>query len=170
MKRALAIIALGLAAGCGGAEPPPTGDVFIALPTSFAGYREFTRFEVADSGQGGDVHVSGPRQLFINQMPSAGSTSFPVGTIIVKVVDNLESSFAMVKRGGGYNKNGANGWEWFELKDLPSGGVAFVWRGITPPIGEHYSGTSGGACNDCHAAAQGNDFVRSAPLNLGAIR
>ncbi|MFO0722455.1 MAG: hypothetical protein U1E65_01650 [Myxococcota bacterium] len=155
---------------CGGEEPTAMRpSVFIAVASSFEGYPAFTHFSLSAGDEAGSVHTAGPRELYINALPPAGSTSFPVGTIIVKTVSATDQTFAMVKRGGGYNAVGATGWEWFELKSLPSG-LAILWRGITPPSGEHYSGTQGGACNDCHAAARDNDFVRSTALNLGALK
>ena len=72
----------------------------------------------------------------------------------------------MVKRGGGYNAQGARGWEWFELAARPDDSLAIVWRGINAPQGEDYGGDPQGGCNDCHARAGRNDFVRSPGLRL----
>ncbi len=67
----------------------------------------------------GGLH-SGPLTTYINQTPAHGSTSFPVGTIIVKEQDDPALTdrqvFAMVKRGGNYNEAngmGAVNWEFF---------------------------------------------------------
>jgi len=117
--------------------------------------------------------------VFLNHRPPHGATSFSVGTVIVKEIfptdaadANGAKTFAMAKRGGNYNSSGAAGWEWFELDppqsinpDMPS----IVWRGVAPPAGENYGGSSGGTCNDCHSAARANDFVQSPPLQLADL-
>ncbi len=42
----------------------------------------------------------------------------------------------MVKRGGGFNAEGAVGWEWFELTERDDESVAIKWRGVSAPSGE----------------------------------
>ena len=74
--------------------------------------------------------------------------------------------FGRVKRGGGYNVGGANGWEWFELKNLDEQQSTIIWRGVGPPVGEMYAGDPNGGCNGCHGVASSNDFVLSEPLTL----
>ena len=80
---------------------------------------------------------------------------------------NAEPFFAMVKRGGGYNAQGASGWEWFELQNLTdgSGGVQIVWRGLGPPAGEVYGGDPNAGCNTCHRDC-GNDAVCAKSVRL----
>jgi hypothetical protein len=74
-------------------------------------------------------------------------------------------TFAMAKRGGNYNANGAIGWEWLELQEDASGNILIVWRGISPPAGEGYGGSVvGGSCNTCHGTAMANDYVKSTAL------
>lgn len=165
MKRAL-LITLSFI-GCGPApEPTPMGDVFIAFQTTFDGYETWHSKQVEGHIQG-ITHLSGPRTVFIKELPPAGATEFPVGTVIAKEMnDGSQQVFAMVKRGGGYNASGALNWEWFELKRVEGGTVRIVWRGVGPPAGEKYAGDPNGACNGCHAS-QENDFVRSVLLDGG---
>ena len=74
--------------------------------------------------------------------------------------------FAMVKRGGDYNAQGARGWEWFELRERDEGSIGIVWRGTNAPTGEHYGGDPSGGCNNCHDLALKNDYVRSRSVKL----
>jgi len=72
--------------------------------------------------------------------------------------------FAMVKRGGGFNAEGAKEWEWFELHNEANGGVTIVWRGVGPATGDAYGGVSTGGCNTCHGGAWRTDFAFSPKL------
>jgi hypothetical protein len=107
--------------------------------------------------------------VYLNQAPPHGSTEFPVGTIIVKDLGpgpgTAATTFAMVKRGGGFNEQGATNWEWFELQNNADASVTILWRGAEPPAGQAYSGEPT-ACNTCHGTAKSNDFVQSQPLQL----
>lgn len=159
-----AALALSFLIGCGpGASTAE--DVFIALPKDFVSFKTWQHFELPDSEVPNSPHTSGPRTVFINRLPAKGSSAFPVRTLIVKTIASGQA-FAMSKRGGDYNALGASGWEWFELRPATDGTPAIVWRGITPPIGESYSGIAGGTCNDCHAGAKTNDFVQTSVLRL----
>ena len=150
------------------------GSTFIAFQSDFVDFTNWDAFPIA-AGDSDGLHTGGERTVYVDPLPPSGSTSFPIGTIVVKTIgDGLgadDHTFAMAKRGGTYNASGAAGWEWFELTPGPDGTVdaepRIVWRGITPPQGEGYVGVTGGTCNDCHAAAAGNDFVHA--LNLGAF-
>ncbi len=189
MRPAASVLLAVLAAlcfACGGSTTPSeTCDadagpcVFIALASNFDGYRGWPHVDAgvgADTGpDGGDFHAEGVRTAYINQLPTrsadAGLSEFPVGTMIVKTQEHLNDggtghTFAMVKRGGGYNANGAHNWEFFEVQDDGGSPVTIVWRGITPPAGEGYGGTSGGTCNTCHQNAAANDFVQTPALEL----
>jgi hypothetical protein len=73
--------------------------------------------------------------------------------------------FAMVKRGGDFNSEGARGWEWFELEDVEDGGVLIVWRGVGPPADEGYGGDPLTGCNECHTPGN-NDCVLAPALDL----
>lgn len=169
-----AIVGAALLAGCGGGEADPTtgGGVFVAFPRDFDGFRGWTSFELgADQDDG--VTVAGNRKAYLNKIPPTGSTSFPVGTVIVKTIGEETAmpgqTFAMAKRGEPFNAMGAVGWEWFELTEIAGAPPAIRWRGVTPPAGEMYAGIAGGACNVCHAMGSANDFVPSAELSLSAF-
>lgn len=150
-----------LALACG--PEPSSGTSFIALDKDFQNYPSWQSYTF-DGGAVDSSHPAGPRTVFINQLPAAGSTSFDKGTIIVKVLDF--TTFAMAKRGENYNASGAAGWEWFELFKEPStGAVSIVWRGTGPPAGEKY-GKTGATCNQCHAGHTTNDSVMSPPLQV----
>jgi hypothetical protein len=173
-------------AACGsGGDPAETGPTFIAFAPDFAGFHEWPSSVAGrpDAGPGeplppdagppadGGVHdESVPKTVYI-KLPEGQvvGTEFPVGTLIVKEVDGGELTtrkiFAMVKRGGGYNKAGAKNWEWFELENVDAQSVRIRWRGIGPPAGELYGGDKGG-CSPCHSEAIGNDYVMSATLDL----
>jgi hypothetical protein len=157
---ALAVVTV---CACGAPPPPPTpGAGFIALDRDFAPYRSWE----ASSIEGAEidvVHTAGTRTVFLNRRPQSGATEWPVGTVFVKELSF--TTFAMVKRGAGYNTKGAQGWEWFELfNDTPTT-VAIKWRGLGPPLGENYS-KSGQTCNDCHGAHVDNDSVMSPGFRL----
>jgi hypothetical protein len=165
------LLVVGLLAGCGGASPSPGSrnndpsgtTTFIAQDGDFSGFENWTHFDL-DGALAGNAHVAGPRTIYVKQLPPHGSTTFPVGTMIVKVLSNGQI-LSMVKRGGDFNAQGAVGWEWFELGEF-RGGPFIVWRGVAPPTGEVYAGIAGGTCNSCHMAATANDSVQAAPLQL----
>lgn len=150
--------------------PPPdgTGEVFIALQSDFAPFRTWPVETVPTTDTG---HIAGDRQVYLNANPPAGAESFPVGTILVKTIrwEGGEDIHAMAKRGGGFNEDGAVGWEWFELALADDGTPVIQWRGASPPEGEAYGSLPGdatdtadtvtGDCNACHAGAADNDFV-----------
>ena len=161
-----------LASACGQTSPPDSQDSFIPLQKDFTGFRQWRAFDLG-VGQADAVHPQGRRIVYLNQSPPSGSTSFPTGTILAKTVTPDDGSpasiFAMAKRGGDYNSQGAIGWEWFELQDGSDGAELIVWRGITPPAGEGYGGVVGGACNTCHGQHADNDYVASSALMLSSF-
>ena len=174
MKYALAALVVLVttgAAGCGGGgDDPNAAGTFIAFARDFQGWETWTAFDLGEDQTDGVVFV-GRRRAYINQLPPSGSSAFPVGTIIVKTIAEEQpvpgQVFAMAKRGGTYNAQGATGWEWFELLKMSPNPPLIVWRGITPPAGEIYAGIAGGACNTCHMATTPmNDFVPSTELLL----
>jgi len=173
---AAATIAAGALAGCNGASDGDStpGDTFIAFATNFYGYRTWTKSVVEDTGATpASTHLSGTRIVYVNQVPPSGSAEFPVGTIIVKELGEGaigdRQVFAMVKRGGGYNQNGATNWEWFELQNIDEEKVKIVWHGVGPPAGEKYGGDPNGGCNGCHGGAADNDFVQTPALDLASF-
>jgi hypothetical protein len=169
-------IALLLLSACGpvATEDEPGGDPgsFVAFQRDFQGFTAWQRYDIGTEAPVGDglVHIAGKRTVYVNQMPVAGKGAFSVGTIVVKTMQSGET-FAQVKRGGTYNKSGAVGWEWFELKEV-NGEFVILWRGIAPPVGAcmtSYGGASGGACNGCHAAFGGNDYIGPNILDLSTL-
>jgi hypothetical protein len=154
--------------------PIPGGEAesFVAMQVDFARYASWESFPV-DTGDTG--HPEGDRIVYVNARPEDGATAFPVGTILVKTIawSGGLDVHAMVKRGGGFNPDGATGWEWFELVPADDGTPVIKWRGAEPPSGEIYQSLPGstdsgdavtGDCNVCHAAAIANDFVHTVPL------
>jgi hypothetical protein len=167
---------LGCSTASGGdaGESPTT---FVAYASDFAGFRTWASTpgvapgapQPAGSADGG-VH-SGTLTTYINRKPAKGSTSFPVGTIIVKEPDGPAITdrqiFAMVKRGGGFNVDGATDWEWFELRSVDAENVTILWRAI--PAGSEAYAANPNLCNDCHTMARANDFVWTAGLKLSSF-
>jgi hypothetical protein len=175
----LRVIALLAIAACGhdtGPPPPPVAQdsnaTFVAFPETFASFRTWTSFH--DNGPPDDgtfgPDVLGPRTQYINMTPPHGSTQFPVGTVIVEARESgAMLIIAGVKRGGGYNLQGATNWEWFGLTEDPTGAVSIKWRGLAPPVGG-YGGLPMGGCNDCHmSCGSTNDFVCSPELQLASF-
>jgi hypothetical protein len=181
----LAGLAVATLAACGSGEEVESGPSFIAFAPSFAGFHDWPASQAGRPDAGpdepplpdagppadGGVHdETVPKTVYI-KLPEGEpvTTEFPVGTMIVKEVDGGELTtrkiFAMVKRGGGYNKDGAKNWEWFELENLDAQTARIRWRGVGPPAGELYGGDKGG-CNPCHGQAIANDYVMSATLDL----
>ena len=172
--RAGALTTIALFASCrgGGEDVTPPGSTFIAFAPDFAGFDSWTSFDLGPVDDDGIATV-GTRRAYINRIPPPGSAAFPIGTILVKTIaaDTLApgQTFAMVKRGGAYNVQGAIGWEWFELTHGVTPAPVIQWRGITPPAGGAYADCPdvvGGSCNTCHQAASDNDFVPSGVLAL----
>jgi hypothetical protein len=132
--------------------------------SSFADYHSWTNYSFDGPTIAGSPHTSGPRREYLNQKPPHGSTSFPVGTIIVKEIGappaSGDSVFAMVKVGCDYNSAGAENWEWYELQVDATGTASILWDGPVPPAGMSYSGDPT-ACNTCHSAAKANDYVQA---------
>jgi len=160
------------------------GTIFVPHASDFTNYEKWNRYYeeagMADSvpapGQEGGtalVHNAGVRIEYINRKPPHGSTTFPVGTIIVKEIPAQQQVFAMVKTGGGYNKYDAGGeagvvasnWEFIELSG-PQNAISFLWQGL-PPSSQPYSGNNPQVCNECHSVlGRGNDFVPSPAIRL----
>ena len=156
----------------------------IATRDDFAGFLSWPSAVVAETAAAAP-HEASVRTIYVNQAPPDEAEAFPVGTIVVKTGAGGEATgesgaevHAMVKRGNGFNAEGARGWEWFELSALEGNDDAplIVWRGANPPEGESYGCTGddcGDAealtCNTCHAGSVANDFVNSAALTLGDV-
>jgi hypothetical protein len=176
----LALGALLASTGCGGdgdADPAAEGASFLAFASAFEGFRTWPSTPLSGEPIAESPHTSGPRVVYVNRAPAAGSTAFPVGTVIVKELAGTAADppkiFAMVKRGAGFNSAGAAGWEWFELQAAsaaPESPVAIVWRGVGPPLGEMYGGDPNGGCNGCHTGARATDFVQTPGLALSSFQ
>jgi hypothetical protein len=161
---------------CTSAPPPDSADggppaEFVAYTANFNGFHEWSSAPAtANVGAAEGIHATGPLQVYWNQSPPHGATSFPVGTIIVKETQETDvtqrQAFAMVKRGNGFNSGGANGWEWFSLQEADDGCVAVLWRGVAPLSTESYANEPVGDCNGCHVQATSNDSVWDVPLQL----
>ncbi|MFO0555809.1 MAG: hypothetical protein U0271_45955 [Polyangiaceae bacterium] len=176
-------VTLAVGAGCGsggsgdgggGGDSGPL-EHYLPIVSDFQGYREWPAFPLPDDGVTNVVHVAGPRTVYINKLPPAGATEFPVGTLIVKELEDGaipdRKVFAMAKResDGSYNANGARGWEWWELKNIDELTVEKIWSGVGPPAGEMYGGDPNASCNTCHVGNADNDYVGSPPLDLDTL-
>lgn len=159
----------------------PAGEPFIALERDFQGFEGWTKVNLSARPALGAAHAAGDAHEYINQVPPAGSHTFPVGTILVKTMKSEKRRtdagaaadgtdvFAMVKRGAGYNSKGSPGWEWFELRPRADKSLGIVWRGVNPPDGEGYGRDVTGGCNSCHQQAATNDYVKASALTLSEI-
>lgn len=153
-------------------ELPPRAH-FVALTHDFSEFRKWGSLRNDDRSAQGETHAAGAIRLYVNALPTPGAPAFPIGTIFVKdaldqprEADGSKKLFAMVKRGGNFNLNGAKNWEWFELVERPNGSVAIGWRGLGAPDGEGYGGDPLGTCNSCHQMAAPHDYVLSQTLRL----
>jgi hypothetical protein len=172
MRMTLSLLCL-LGGACGGSHGDTTSSsdsgVFIAFGSDFQDFHAWTSFDVTKDAAPGTVHPDAMLIEYLNKAPPTGSTTFPVGTIIVKEGTDGDvvgrQYFAMVKRGGTENATGAVGWEWFELRNLADGTVGIVWRGVGPPAGEVYGGDPNAGCNTCHVQC-GNDSVCAKAVQL----
>jgi hypothetical protein len=165
----LALFGCTSAADTGDGGGTPTS--FVASESDFCGFHAWSTAQAtADNDAGDGLHGVGPLEVYWNQNPPHGSTSFPVGTIVVKETEESDVTqrivFAMVKRGDGFNSSGANGWEWFSLQDGTDGCVTILWRGVVAPPGQTYADQPIGDCNGCHTLASGNDDVWDSALQL----
>jgi hypothetical protein len=158
--------------------PGAGGDSFVAMQTDFVGFQGWGSTAFSGAATSSDGHPAGDRVVYLNAEPAEDAGEFAVGTVIVKTIatpaqegDEGVDIHAMVKRGEGYNVDGAPGWEWFELALDDEARPVIVWRGDVPPDGEGYGALGEtdtaleGDCNGCHEAARSNDFVHSIPLS-----
>jgi hypothetical protein len=167
---AVALFAIGCSSGASSSNPDAPTE-FVAHASDFTGFHSWSTATASAAGGASDgLHGVGPLEVYWNQSPPHGSTTFPVGTIIVKETEQADVTqravFAMVKRGDGFNSAGANGWEWFSLQDATDGTVTILWSGLAPSGGETYANQPIGDCNGCHALASSNDSVWDSALQL----
>lgn len=176
--RSVGLLVMLALAGCGELEAeeieePVEPAIYIAFARDFERFERWTTFD-----RGRDPvppsHL-GPSLIYVDPMPPARAAAFPVGTRIVRVERAGDDPsgwevHAMVKRGAGFNADGARGWEFFELTlDATRDRPAIRWRGEGPANGDGYVAPEGGevlGCNHCHASATYNDSVLSPVLQL----
>lgn len=141
-----------------GAPPAP----YLAFSDDFRDYTRWDSRRIDGAAEGS--HPAGPRTIYV-KAPRGKGGAYPVGAIIVKEMNTADGkTFAMVKRGAGFNATGARDWEWFEIVKGETGAPAIKWRGVGPPAGESYGGDAAGGCNACHAGAAAHDYVMSREL------
>ncbi|HVZ87525.1 MAG TPA: hypothetical protein VHG72_11190 [Polyangia bacterium] len=184
---ALSVGAL-LGAGCTAKTPEMDSSIFVATVADFDGFHDWMNWPAMpastlppiDGGDGVDAGPTGggdagsvhptPLTVYINQPPPHGSTSFPVGTVVVKETSagalTSRTIFAMAKRGGDFNPAGAVNWEWFELSNNADGTVNINWRGVEPSGSMDPYASNPNVCNECHLKAAANDDVWSSALQL----
>jgi hypothetical protein len=175
-RRALRWFPIALVLGCSGGDGASDAGApasFVAYASSFTGFHQWSNAPAVAANDATDgLHGVGPLQVYWNESPPHGATSFPVGTIIVKETEQADVTtrvvFAMVKRGDGFNSGGADGWEWFSLQDNADGTATILWRGVAPPAGEVYAGQAIGDCNGCHLPTR-NDSVWDSALQLSSF-
>ncbi len=164
-------------------EPEPasaaaSGETFVAFARDFEDFRTWERIPI----EGAMIPVGatpGPTAIYVNHRPPEGARRWPVGTMLVKTIENGDPSdwviHAMAKRGVPYNRDGTIGWEFFELRvGRASDRMQVVWRGMGPPSGHGYAarGRDAGVgavplvCNDCHAVAWQSDGALTPALAL----
>lgn len=163
---AIAVSLVGLGCHPHRARKPPQREPFVALETDFQDYDQWTNVDLSNQHA---AHTGADAHIYINRFPSRGASEFPVGTILVKSVKDdkqTERVFAMAKRGGAFNLEGARGWEWFELARRSDNSMAIVWRGTNSKDGHSYGGGSHAQCNGCHEHAIENDFVQATSMRL----
>lgn len=165
----------GAAVDAGEADAADAGDgvepsTFVAFASSFDGFQGWERRAV----EGAMLPIGvepGPTFVYVNRRPQSGHR-WPVGTIFVKSIERGPRHewvvHAMVKRGLPYNREGAVGWEFFELAFAEGADAPHVvWRGEGPPSGHGYAAAGRDAgpdpvplvCNDCHGANWQSDGV-----------
>lgn len=164
MKSLLFALACALVAGCG---EPAGAESYIAFDRDFSEFRAWPRVAVGSAPLVG--HAEGQRYVYRRPTPAAinaegdAGVEYPTGTILVKTMETGTPDtwriFAMVKRGAGYNGEGARGWEFFELKIDPQNQVSILARGVRPGVIYDMVNETEVSCNDCHGAARSTDSV-----------
>jgi len=148
---------------------------FIALQRDFDGFGAWEIVWQGGAPEDDLAHAAGSRTVRVNKDPATIAEPVPMGTIVIKTVEDPDFGdilqiHAMAKRGGGYNPQGIEGWEWFDLQLDDDGHPVIVWRGEHPPDGECYGCAPGtdpeeaamlGDCNNCHAS--GHDGLHTLP-------
>ena len=162
---AAGVVLATFSAGCGGGGGNGDGGeaCFVATQGDFTDYQKWDAFDggtVANDGLGLD---GAQRTIYINKVPSHGSKTFPVGTMIVKTTAG-GVTFAMAMRGCDFNPP-VGDWEWFELTPGTGDTPLISWRGTAPPAGNVYGGALF-TCNGCHSGFTANDYVGGSAAQL----
>ena len=168
------VLILSIIVGCDEDSSDPIQG-YIASDSDFADYMTWNQQEYAiyptymdylgPAHAGNDSSVV--RMIYSETDITSPSGSFTQGTIIVKEVFNWNTSgtkdyladgglLGMVKRGADFN-TAHGGWEWIILDP------------VTKEITDRGADLMGGACNSCHAAAEGYggaDYVFLHPSEL----
>jgi hypothetical protein len=154
---------------CSGSPAP----VFIALDRDFAPFRTWEQVDFGDDSIPG--HPQGQSYGYISHRTK--NRSYPVGTMIVKAFVPSWALFAMAKRGGNFNPEGALDWEFFRL-ELVNDTPVIVSRGIFAydpnddgGVGYNAAGNVlNSLCNGCHGtpASAATDHVLSPQLRPGS--
>jgi hypothetical protein len=168
------VLAAGAACSSSGDSADAGAGMYLASAASFDNFLSWQNKPASSKGDdaGDGLHGVGPLEVYWNQSPPHGATSFPVGTVIVKETEETDVTartvFAMVKVGAGYNDGpgGAKGWEWFSLHNNGDGSVTVLWQGLQPQAGQTYANQPIGDCNGCHTGAASNDYVWDDALQL----
>ena len=74
------------AAGDSSAEVSVMCAFGVPFATNFTGYHDWSETVIEGTSTPASTHLAGRRVVYINKKPPAGSTEFPVGTIIVKEI------------------------------------------------------------------------------------
>ncbi len=119
---------------------------FVAVQSSFK-IQTWPKFDLGTDAGGDGLGDVGDRIVDINKVPPHGSTSFPVGTILVKTAGFGTADAGLDVRHGQarslLQRLGRRGMEWFELQPQASGSVqVIIWRGVQQPAADVY-GTAG---------------------------
>ncbi len=135
---------------------------FVAVASDFSELLQWPHVDLGVIAVGG--HPEGHRHVYANRMLHSSERRYPIGSIVVKVVERGHSMrdwdvVAMVKRGGGFNSEGAVDWEFFVLVIERSGRVRIAGRGEQPQSDhpdEYLAGDVG--CNDCHGTRDAREL------------
>lgn len=163
-----------LLVGCDSTTMPsaPTDRHFIALGHDFEGFLDWPSIALDSDGQFAG-HAAGSTQIHLRGIVPGVGIPFEKGTILVKATPGPTypewEVHAMVKRGEGFNPQGALGWEWFNLVLDEQGVPAISWRGVGTEFdpGTYAFQRDGSTqmaesyCSVCHQALIDDDYVFS---------
>ena len=180
-------VALAFALGCsacggGGATIPTPVAQFQAQDSDVADFPSWHSQPFIADPLADIVYPPGSRVGFINHAAAPGTTSYPIGTIIIKAIENDNvpahwELFGMSKRGGDYNAAGAIGWDFLLIRY--ENGVPHIYSsGLTPTVdgnpdmgavneGSYFAGGQI-ACDVCHGLKKyaPYDFIIDHPFEL----